>query len=75
MWTTNKPIIDQGSNSLEEITHDFGNQVTVVTSFKTNSSKLMHGDILVSENELILDTQKYLTFLNNIDNEVNPIKE
>jgi hypothetical protein len=74
MWTSQQPKFDQVSNSLEEITHDFGNQVTVVTSFKTNSSKLMHGDILVSENELIQDTQKYTTFLNNIDNEVNPIK-
>lgn len=57
-----------------EIKHDFGNQVTVVTNLENRTTRIMHGQITMSEHEMISDTAKYLTFLNNIDNETNPQK-
>lgn len=76
MWTTSKPIFkhEHDSDTLVEMTHDFGNGVTVVTNFEEGTTKLMHGKITVSEHELIRDTENYTKFLNNIDNEVNPQK-
>lgn len=59
---------------VSEITHDFGNRVTVVTNIETATTIIKHGEITMSEHDMIRDTDKYLIFLNNIDNEVNPQK-
>lgn len=77
MWTTftSKEVHEKGFDRVCEITHEFGNQVTVVTNFDKGTSVLRHGEIEVSETELIRDTEKYTMFLNNIDQEVNPKKE
>ena len=77
MWTTRttQEVHEIDSDRVCEITHDFGNRVTVVTNFDKGTSVMKHGEIEVSETELIRDTEKYTMFLNNIDKEVNPKKE
>ena len=75
MWTTTtKSVHEHDFDKVVEMIHDFGNGVTVVTSFQTNTTTLMHGAIAVNEHPLISDTEKYANFLTNLNNEVNPIK-
>lgn len=75
MWaTTIKHKNSLWFDKVVEMTHDFGNNVTVVTNFETGTIRRMHGEIAVSEHELITDTETYTKYLNNINNEVNPIK-
>jgi len=72
MWTTNYKRNDTGA--IVEATHDFGNDVTVVTSFETNQSELRHGKITIGDpNEINPELHAYFKYLSNIDGEVNPI--
>jgi hypothetical protein len=74
MWITLKPkcIHEQGFDKIVEITHHFGNEVTVVTNFETKTTTQLHGGIVVHEHDMIADTTNYLNYLNNLDNEINP---
>jgi hypothetical protein len=75
MWTTDtKSVHEHDFDKVVEMTHDFGNGVTVVSNFETSTTTLMHGAIAVSEHDLIRDTEKYTNYLNNLNNEVNPLK-
>lgn len=75
MWTTTvKSTHEKEFDKVVEITHDFGNKVTVVTNFETNTIKMKHGEITVNEHEIIRDTESYTKYLNNINNEINPQK-
>jgi len=75
MWTTtNIHKHEANKDSVIELLHDFGNNVQIVTNLENKTTKLLHGGIQVGdEYPLIQDTDKYLTHLNNIDQEVNPI--
>ncbi len=76
MWTTTiKSRNEKEFDKVVEMTHDFGNGVTVVTNFESNTTKLQHGSITVSEHEVIRDTEKYTNFLKNLEEEVNPEKQ
>lgn len=69
MWNTS---YKHNNETVVEMTHHFGNGVTVVTDFETNTSKLKHGDITVSEHEVSKEIGNYYHYLNNVDKEVNP---
>ncbi len=73
MWTTN--YLRNGQGEVTKMVHDFGNRVTVVTDIENNTSKQMHGDIEVNETDIDPAIGKYTRFLENIDNELNAIKE
>jgi len=72
MWNTTYRRNEQCE--VVEATHDFGQQVTVVTNFETNMAQHKHGEIVIAEFEIDPAIGKYTTFLNNLDNEVNPSK-
>lgn len=72
MWTTTiTHRHGEDKDQVVGITHDFGNQVTVVTNFEERTTKVMHGSITVNEIDMIKHTEQYAQFLNNIDNEYN----
>lgn len=73
MWTTTiEHKHEKDFDKVSKIFHDFGNGVTIVTDFENKAIKQLHGAITVHEHELIEDTEKYMNYLSNIDNEVNP---
>lgn len=73
MWTTTiKHLNSLQRDNVSEISHDFGNGVTVVTNFEEGTTRQKHGEITVAEFDIIRDTEKYTNFLNNLQNEINP---
>lgn len=70
MWNTTYKYNEQ--NQIVEATHHFGQQVTLITDFKTNMATQMHGDILFNEFPINPALGIYTNFLNDLDNEVNP---
>lgn len=75
MWkTTLKHQNEFEFDKVEEMIHDFGSGVRVITNFIRNTTSLMHGEIVVGEHDLILDTKNYTQYLNNVNSEVNPQK-
>ncbi len=56
---------------VEEVIHDFGNGIRVVSNLVECTTRKFHGEIQVEEFELIQHTEYYLNYLNSIDNEVN----
>ena len=58
-----------------EIEHDFGSAITVVSDLEEGVTRRLHGGVQVKEFPLIKDTDKYLTYLDRLDNEINPLKE
>jgi len=75
MWkTTLKHQNELNHDRVEEMTHDFGSGVRVITNFPKKTTCLMHGEIVVGEHDLIEDTENYTQYLNNVNSEVNPQK-
>jgi hypothetical protein len=72
MWTT---TFKRNAERVEEITHDFGNRVRIVTNLIDLTICRYHGDILMKEYTADPQIEHYLQFLNNVDMEVNPPKE
>ena len=58
MWTTNKPVFSD-DGQLKEITHDFGQDVTVVTNFERNTTQVIYGSIIDNEYPIIRDIEPY----------------
>ena len=58
-----------------KIEHDFGSGITVVSDLEEGVTRRLHGGVQVEEFPLIKDTDKYLTYLDRLDNEINPLKE
>lgn len=77
MWTTDAPTFDHSHSfdKIIEVKHHFGKGVTVVSNFVEKTTKVLYNDIVAKEHDLIRDTEAYTCFLNNIANEINPIKE
>ena len=58
-----------------EIEHNFGSGITVVSDLEEGVTRRLHGGVQVEEFPLIKDTDKYLAYLDRLDNEINPLKE
>jgi len=75
MWTTStKCVHEHAFDKVVEMTHDFGNKVTVVSNLEKRTTTLKYSGIAVSEHDLIRDPEKYTNYLNELNNEVNPLK-
>ena len=68
MWTTR---FKHSEGVVEEMTHDFGNKVKVVTNLTERTIKRYHGGVLVREFTLDPQVMYYVRFLENVGNEVN----
>lgn len=64
MWTT---TFKQSGGGVEELTHDFGNNVRVVSNLKERTMYLMHGEVIKKEYPLELDIDNYSRFLKNVE--------
>lgn len=74
MWTTT--IIHHNSYESDraiKVINDFGNKITVETDLEERVTRKLYGGIQVG-NDIPYEpnTEKYLKYLSNIDNEVNP---
>ena len=72
MWTTTFKHDEQG---VAEISHDFGQQVSVVTNLRENTIQRMHGNICVKEYTADPEIAHYMKYLEEVDNEINPIQQ
>lgn len=72
MWTTE---FKRSEGVVVEMTHDFGEQVKVVTDLKEQVVKRYHGGVLVKEYTLDPQVQYYFQFLNIISEEIKAVKE
>ncbi len=64
MWTT---TFKHSGGGVEELTHDFGNNVRVVSNLKEKTMRLLHGDIIKKEYPLEPDIDNYSRFLKNVE--------
>lgn len=71
MWTTAFKHDEQG---MAEMSHDFGNQVSVVTDLRQQTIRRMHGDICVKEYPADPEIGHYLRYLEEVDMEINSIQ-
>lgn len=70
MWTT---AFKHDVNGVAEITHDFGNGITVVTNPVKRTIRRYHGKIMVHEeymDDVLRQLDKYLMYLENIESEI-----
>lgn len=76
MWTTDTRCVHEHNfDKVVEMTHDFGNKVTVVSNLEKKITTLMYGGIVVDTHDLIRDPDRYTNYLNELNNEVNPLKD
>ena len=68
MWTTSFKRDEQG---VAAMSHDFGNQVSVVTDLREQTIRRMHGDICVKEYTADPEIGHYLRYLEEVDMEIN----
>lgn len=73
--TTTKHYHSEEVDRVIEIEHDFGSGITVVSNLEEGVTRRLHGGVQVEEFPLIKNTDKYLTYLDRLDNEINPLKE
>ena len=73
--TTTKHYHSKEVDRVIEIKHDFCHGITVVSDLEKGVTRRLHGGVQVEEFPLIKDTDKYLTYLDRLDNEINPLKE
>lgn len=73
--TTTKHYHSKEVDRVIEIEHDFGSGITVVSNLEEGVTRRLHGGVQVEEFPLIKDTDKYLTYLDRLDNEINPLKK
>lgn len=70
MWTT---IFKHDEHGVVELTHDFGNEVTVVTNPAKRTFREYHGQILFRDTELtdnLIKLDNYFQLLENVYNEL-----
>ncbi|NDV46116.1 hypothetical protein D0T49_03555 [Paludibacter sp. 221] len=72
MWETTFKHSELG---VEEVTHDFGNQIKIVANLRKKTVCRVHGEIIVKEFDYEPDLERYIQFLENIYFEVNPPKK
>ncbi len=63
MWTT---TFKHSINGVSQMTHDFGNDVRVVTDFSQKTMRLLYGDIIKKEYPLETCIEHYVQFLQNV---------
>lgn len=66
MWKTTFKHDEVG---VEEMTHDFGNGVRIVTNLRNKTVRRYHGDVLIDEWMLNGDVGFYMEFLVNVESE------
>ncbi len=67
MWTT---TFKHSEGIVTEMTHDFGNDVRVVTNLEEQTICRYHGGVCVREYPLDVHLLHYLRFLENVAEEV-----
>ena len=72
MWTT---AIKHDEKGVSGMSHDFGNQVRVVTDLRKQTIRRMHGDICVKEYTADPEIGHYLRYLEEVDMEINSIQQ
>ena len=70
MWTTTFKHSEIG---VEEMTHDFGNGVRIVTNLPEETICRYHGDVCVKEFSLNVHLLHYFRFLENVAEEVGQL--
>ena len=63
MWTT---TFKHSINGVSQMTHDFGNNVRVVSDFHLKTMRLLHGDVIKAEYTLETCIERYAQFLQNV---------